>query len=161
MRKRPRRRVDHFEAGVRRSAFGCKVGSIRPEMALVPTASRRCPDSKSPIQPASNSSTAVERRVPPPGEERPWTIATPGVSDANRETARKSAWGKRVKPLSGISAFSCAFASALLLNAAFLSQTTVAENKAADAVSDPYAALEALIKQDEVGRAKADASKGE
>ena len=66
-----------------------------------------------------------------------------------------------MKPLSGISAFSCAFASALLLNAAFLSQTTVAENKAADAVSDPYAALEALIKQDEAGRAKADASKGE
>ena len=49
----------------------------------------------------------------------------------------------------------------MLLNAAFLSQTTVAENKAGDAVTDPYAALEALIKQDEAGRAKADASKGE
>ena len=49
----------------------------------------------------------------------------------------------------------------MLLNAGFLSQTTVAENKAADAVTDPYAALEALIKQDEAGRAKADASKGE
>jgi nitrate/TMAO reductase-like tetraheme cytochrome c subunit len=83
----------------------------------------------------------------------------PGVCDANRETTL--AWGKRVKPLAGISAFSCAFASALLLNAVFLSQTTVAQNEASDTVTDPYAALEALIKRDEAGRAKAKAAEGE
>jgi nitrate/TMAO reductase-like tetraheme cytochrome c subunit len=68
-----------------------------------------------------------------------------------------------VKRLSGISMLSCAFASALLINAAFLIQTTVAQNQneGAAAVTDPYAALEALIKQDGEERAKAKASKGE
>jgi len=76
---------------------------------------------------------------------------------------------------------SCAFASAMLINAAFLRQNAVAasseaagiqtiqaqprfrlaQNEGAAAVTDPYAALEALIKEDEERRAKAKASKGE
>src|SRR6476660_15927 len=76
---------------------------------------------------------------------------------------------------------SCAFASAMLINAGFLSQNTVAasseaagiqtiqrqprfrlaQNEGAAAVTDPYVALEALIKEDEARRAKAKASKGE
>src|SRR3990170_1369537 len=69
---------------------------------------------------------------------------------------RNPLWGERVKRLSGISMLSCAFASAMLL-----SQNTVAQNKGAAAVTDPYAALDALINEDEEGRAKAKASKGE
>jgi len=42
-----------------------------------------------------------------------------------------------------------------------LSQNTVAQNEGAAAVTDPYTALEALINEDEEGRAKAKASKGE
>ena len=53
------------------------------------------------------------------------------------------------------------FASAVLLSATFLSQTSVAQNDGAAAVTDPYAALEALIKKDEEARAKAKAAKGE
>ncbi len=69
----------------------------------------------------------------------------------------------------------------MLINAAFLSQNAVAasseaagiqtiqaqprfrlaQNEGAAAVTDPYAALEALIKEDEERRAKAKASKGE
>src|SRR6476659_522982 len=76
---------------------------------------------------------------------------------------------------------SCAFASAMLINAGFLSQNAVAasseaagiqtiqaqprfrlaQNEGAAAVTDPFAALEALIKEDEERRAKAKASKGE
>jgi nitrate/TMAO reductase-like tetraheme cytochrome c subunit len=76
---------------------------------------------------------------------------------------------------------SCALASAMLISAAFLSQNAVAasseaagiqamqaqprfrlaQNKGAAAVTDPYAALEALIKEDEERGAKAKASKGE
>ena len=69
---------------------------------------------------------------------------------------RNPLWGERVKRLSGISMLSCAFASAMLL-----SQNTVAQNEGAAAVTDPYAALDALINEDEEGRAKAKASKGE
>ena len=76
--------------------------------------------------------------------------------------------------------FACAFASAMLINAAYLSQNAVAaseaagiqtiqaqprfrlaQNEGAAAVTDPYTALEALIKEDEERRAKAKASKGE
>jgi nitrate/TMAO reductase-like tetraheme cytochrome c subunit len=67
--------------------------------------------------------------------------------------------GERVQRLSGISVLSCAFASAVLINAAFPSQNTFAQDDGAAAVTDPYAALEALIKEDEEKRAKA--SKGE
>ena len=49
----------------------------------------------------------------------------------------------------------CAFASAILINAAFLSETSVAQNEGAAAVADPYAALKALIKEDEERRGKA------
>ena len=58
-----------------------------------------------------------------------------------------------MKRLSGISAFSCALASALLINA-LLNQTTVAQNEGTAGITDPYAALEALIKKDEEERAK-------
>ena len=58
-----------------------------------------------------------------------------------------------MKRLSGISAFSCALASALLINA-LLNQTTVAQNEGTAGLTDPYAALEALIKKDEEERAK-------
>ena len=86
-----------------------------------------------------------------------------------------------MKRLSGISMLSCAFASAMLINAAFLSQNAVAasseaaeiqtiqaqprfrlaQNKGAAAETDANAALESLIKEDEEKRAKAKASKGE
>ena len=85
-----------------------------------------------------------------------------------------------MKPLIGISMLSCAFASAMLISAAFLSQNAVAtsgegagiktiqaqpsfrlaQNKGAVAETDANAALEALIKEDEEKRAKAKASKG-
>ena len=55
--------------------------------------------------------------------------------------------------------FSCAFASAMLINAAFLSQNDLSPQKRRQRTagsSDPYAALEALIKEDEEGRAKAE-----
>ena len=85
-----------------------------------------------------------------------------------------------MKPLIGISMLSCAFASAMLISAAFLSQNAVAtsseaagiqtiqaqpsfrlaQNKGAAAETDANAALEALIKEDEEKRAKAKASKG-
>ena len=54
----------------------------------------------------------------------------------------------------------CALASALLINAAFLSHTR-AQNEGPAAVTDPYGALEALIKEDDERRAKAEDSKGE
>ena len=86
-----------------------------------------------------------------------------------------------MKQFSGISMLSCAFASAMLISAAFLSQNAVAasseaagsqtikaqprfrlaENKGAAAVTDPYAALKTLIKEDEEKGAAAKASKGE
>jgi nitrate/TMAO reductase-like tetraheme cytochrome c subunit len=62
--------------------------------------------------------------------------------------------GERVKRLSGISVLSCALASAMLISS-ILSQNTAAQNEGAAAVTDPYAALEALIKEDEEKRAKA------
>ena len=85
-----------------------------------------------------------------------------------------------MKPLIGISMLSCAFASAMLISAAFLSQSAVAtssqgagiqtiqaqpssrlaQNKGAVAETDANAALEALIKEEEEKRAKAKASKG-
>ena len=85
-----------------------------------------------------------------------------------------------MKPLIGISMLSCAFASAMLISAAFLSQSAVAtssqgagiqtiqaqpsfrlaQNKGAAAETDANAALEALIKEEEEKRAKAKASKG-
>jgi nitrate/TMAO reductase-like tetraheme cytochrome c subunit len=66
-------------------------------------------------------------------------------------------WGERVKRLSGISML-CALASAMLINAAFLSHSTVAQDEGWAPAADPYAALEALIKEDEAGRAKATAT---
>ena len=86
-----------------------------------------------------------------------------------------------MKRLSGIAVLCCAFASAMLINAAFLSQNAVAapseaaeiqsiqaqsrlrlaQNKEAAAETDANAALESLIKEDEQRRAKAKASKGE
>ena len=85
-----------------------------------------------------------------------------------------------MKPLIGVSMLSCAFASAMLISAAFLSQSAVAtssqgagiqtiqtqpssrlvQNKGAAAETDANAALEALIKEEEEKRAKAKASKG-
>jgi Cytochrome c554 and c-prime len=62
--------------------------------------------------------------------------------------------------LSGISALCCAFASAVLINAAS-SQNTVAQNDGAGAVTDPHAALEALVKKDQETRAKAKSAKDE
>src|SRR5262245_24229801 len=76
--------------------------------------------------------------------------------------------------------FACAFASAMMINGAFLSQNAVAaseaariqtiqaqprfrlvQNEGAAAATDPYAALEALIKEDEAKRANAQDAKGE
>jgi hypothetical protein len=83
-----------------------------------------------------------------------------------------------VKPLIGITMLSCAFASAMLISAAFLSQNAVAtssqgagiqqaqpssrlaQNKGAATETDADAALEALIRENEEKRAKAKASKG-
>ncbi len=81
-----------------------------------------------------------------------------------------------MKRISGISMLSCAFASATLISAAFLSQSavagsgeavgtqtvqaqprlSVAENNGAAGETDPNAALEALVKQDEQKRAQAE-----
>ena len=86
-----------------------------------------------------------------------------------------------MKQFSGISMLSRAFAGAVLISAAFLGQNAVAasseaagsqtlkaqprfklaENKGAAAVTDPYAALKTLIKEDEEKGAAAKASKGE
>jgi nitrate/TMAO reductase-like tetraheme cytochrome c subunit len=62
--------------------------------------------------------------------------------------------GEQVKRLSGLSMLTCALASALLINAS-LSRNTVAQNEGSTVATDPYAALEALIKEDEQRRAKA------
>jgi nitrate/TMAO reductase-like tetraheme cytochrome c subunit len=48
-----------------------------------------------------------------------------------------------------------------MLISAFSSENAVAQNEGAAAVTDPYAALEALIKEDEERRAKAKAANGE
>ena len=63
----------------------------------------------------------------------------------------------------GIATLVCVFASAVLINAECLGQNNLAQNEgtAASAVTDPSAALEALIKQDEATRTKAKASKVE
>ena len=62
--------------------------------------------------------------------------------------------------LSGISMLCCAFACAVLITAAS-SQNTVAQNDGAGAVTDPRAALEALVKADQERRAKAKEPKEE
>src|SRR5262249_39668635 len=89
--------------------------------------------------------------------------------------------GKAVKRLSVVAILFCVFASAALIDAAFLSENSVAapgeaaeaqptqapsrfrlaQNEAAGAVTDPNAALEALIKEGKEGRAGANDSKGE
>ena len=88
--------------------------------------------------------------------------------------------GEWVKRISGIAMLSCAFASAMPISAAFLSQNAVAasseaagiqtiraqsrfrlaQNEGAAAETDANAALEALIKEEEEKGAKAKASKG-
>ncbi len=85
-----------------------------------------------------------------------------------------------MKRLSGISVLSCAFASAMLMSPAFLSQNAVAgsseavgtqtvqaqpglrlaENQGAAGETDAHATLEALIKQDEEKRAQAEGAAG-
>ncbi len=62
--------------------------------------------------------------------------------------------------LSGISMLCCAFACAVLITAAS-SQNTVAQNDGAGAVTDPRAALEALVKADQERRVKAKEPKEE
>ena len=62
--------------------------------------------------------------------------------------------------LSGISMLCCAFACAVLITAAS-SQNTVAQNDRAGAVTDPRAALEALVKADQERRVKAKEPKEE
>jgi hypothetical protein len=62
--------------------------------------------------------------------------------------------------LSGISRLCCAFACAVLITAAS-SQNTVAQNDGAGAVTDPRAALEALVKADQERRVKATETKEE
>ena len=62
--------------------------------------------------------------------------------------------------LSGISMLCCAFACAVLITAAS-SQNTVAQNDGAGAVTDPRAALEALVKADQERRFKAKEPKEE
>jgi nitrate/TMAO reductase-like tetraheme cytochrome c subunit len=54
-----------------------------------------------------------------------------------------------------------ALAGAVLTNAAFLDRTSFAQSEGTAAVTDPYAALEALIKADEEQRAKEGTSSGE
>jgi nitrate/TMAO reductase-like tetraheme cytochrome c subunit len=62
--------------------------------------------------------------------------------------------------LSGISRLCCAFACAVLITAAS-SQNTVAQNDGTGAVTDPRAALEALVKADQERRVKAKETKEE
>jgi Cytochrome c554 and c-prime len=62
--------------------------------------------------------------------------------------------------LSGISRLCCAFACAVLINAAS-SQNTVAQNDGPGAVTNPHTALEALVKADQERRAKAKTAKDE